>query len=87
MARGLLVAVHKSGSTWSYLAGEDMYGSSYTSAEETVEALAKILDNRNTWNHYSIKSIERAKELTFERFIERASQLIKKILLAFLSTP
>jgi len=80
MARGLPVVVHKSGGTWSDLASEGLYGLGYTDAEEAAEAIAKLMTNSNTWNLYAQKSIERAKELTFGKFVEKASTLIKKIL-------
>jgi len=80
MARGLPVTVHRSGGTWSDLAGEGIYGLSYTTSEEAVEMISKVLSDSSTWRYYSTKSIERARDLTFDKFVEKASQLIKKIL-------
>jgi glycosyltransferase involved in cell wall biosynthesis len=80
MARGLPVVVHKSGGTWSDLASEGLYGLGYTDAEEAAEAIVMLMTSSSTWNLYAQKSIERAKELTFGKFVEKASTLIKKIL-------
>jgi len=80
MARGLPVVVHKSGGTWSDLASEGLYGLGYTDSEEAAEVIAKLMTNSSTWNLYAQKSIEKAKELTFGKFVEKASTLIKKIL-------
>ena len=80
MARGLPVVVHRSGGTWSDLAGEGVYGLGYTTDDEAVEMISKVLSDNSTWRYYSTKSIERAKDLTFDRFVEKTSQLIKKIL-------
>jgi glycosyltransferase involved in cell wall biosynthesis len=80
MARGLPVVVHKSGGTWSDLASEGLYGLGYTDAEEAAEAIAKLMTDNSAWRHYSGKSIERARDLAFDKFIDKASQLLKKIL-------
>jgi hypothetical protein len=32
------------------------------------------------WSHYSRRAVERARDLTLDRFIERAFQLLEKIL-------
>jgi len=80
MARGLPVVIHASGGAWSDLAGEGVYGLGYGTAEEAAEALSKLINDSGTWSHYSKKSIERARDLTFDKFIERASQLFKRIL-------
>jgi len=80
MARGLPVVVHKSGGTWSDLASEGLYGLGYTDAEEAAEAIAKLMTDNSAWRHYSGKSIERARNLAFDKFIGKASQLLKKIL-------
>jgi glycosyltransferase involved in cell wall biosynthesis len=80
MARGLPVVIHKSGGTWSDLASEGLYGLGYTDAEEAAEAIAKLMTDNSAWRHYSGKSIERARDLAFDKFIGKASQLLKKIL-------
>uniref|UniRef100_A0A7J2U5I8 Glycosyltransferase n=1 Tax=Ignisphaera aggregans TaxID=334771 RepID=A0A7J2U5I8_9CREN len=80
MARGLPAVVHRSGGTWSDLVYEGGYGFGYTSADEAVEAIAKLMMDSATWRLYSQKAVERAKELTFGRFVEKAASLIKKIL-------
>jgi alpha-1,2-mannosyltransferase len=80
MARGLPVVVHRSGGAWSDLVYEGGYGFGYTSADEAVEAIAKLMMDSATWRLYSQKAVERAKELTFSRFVEKAALLIKKIL-------
>ena len=80
MARGLPVVVHKSGGTWSDLVYEGGYGLGYTSVDEAVEAIAKLMMDSATWRFYSQKAVERANELTFSRFVEKAASLIKKVL-------
>jgi len=42
--------------------------------------ISKVLSDSSTWRYHSTKSIERAIDLTFDKFVEKASQLIKKIL-------
>jgi glycosyltransferase involved in cell wall biosynthesis len=68
MARGLPVAVHRSGGAWTDLAEEGRYGLGYETAEEAKEAVAKLLTDRRTWRFFSQRSLERASKLTFERF-------------------
>ena len=80
MTRGLPAVVHRSGGTWSDLVYEGSYGLGYTSVDEAVDAIAKLMTDSATWRLYSQKAIERAKELTFNRFVEEASSLIKKVL-------
>ena len=79
MARGLPVVVHRSGGTWSDLAGEGSYGIGYTTAEEATEAVAKLLTDRGGWSYYSKKSTERALGLTLDRFTGRFTELLKKV--------
>jgi glycosyltransferase involved in cell wall biosynthesis len=78
MARGLPVVVHRSGGTWSDLAYEGSYGLGYTSVDEAVEAIAKLMTDSITWRLYSQKAVEKARELTFSRFVEKAASLIKR---------
>jgi glycosyltransferase involved in cell wall biosynthesis len=80
MARGLPVVVHKSGGAWSNLASEGLYGLGYTKAEEAAEAIVRLLTDGKVWKYFSEKSIEKAKTLTFSKFIENASNIVKKIL-------
>jgi glycosyltransferase involved in cell wall biosynthesis len=80
MARGLSVVVHKSGGPWSDLVMEGVHGLGYATAEEAVEVISKLLTDSSTWSYYSGKAVERVKGLTFNKFIEKAIQLIKKIL-------
>ncbi|MEM1637923.1 MAG: glycosyltransferase [Pyrobaculum sp.] len=74
MARGLPVVVHKSGGTWSDLAREGEAGLGYSSAEEAVEQLARLLTDRGAWSHYSRKSTERASDISLESFISGLSR-------------
>jgi len=80
MARGLPVVVHKSGGTWSDLASEGLYGLGYTSADEAVEAVVKLLTDASAWRHYSEKAIEKAEQLVFTKFMEKASSTLRKVL-------
>ena len=71
MARGLPVVVHKSGGTWTDLAEEGRYGLGYETAEEAVEALAKLLTQDAKFN-----TVEKAVELTYPKFRERFAKIL-----------
>jgi len=79
MARGLPTVVHKSGGTWSDLVSEGLVGLGYSSEEEVVEALAKLLTDGKLWRLYSQKSLERARELTLEKFAERLASAVRRV--------
>lgn len=79
MARGLPVVVHRSGGTWSDLAGEGTYGLGYSTADEACEVLVKVVTDPGRWSHYSTRSTERARELTIERFTRRFVELLRKL--------
>lgn len=79
MARGLPVVVHRSGGTWSDLVGEGVYGLGYSEVEEAVEALSKLLTDRDTWVAMSGRSIERVRDLTLEKFTQRFHKLLQGI--------
>ena len=80
MARGLPVVVHKSGGAWSDLAMNGEVGLGYETADEAVSAIAKLLTDGRAWSDYSRKSLERVRDITFDRFVERLAELVKKIL-------
>ena len=80
MARGLPVVVHKSGGTWSDLALNGEVGLGYESADEAVNALAKLLTDSRAWGDYSIKSLERVRDITFDKFVDRLAELVRRIL-------
>ena len=77
MARGLPVVVHRSGGTWSDLAGEGAYGLGYTTADEACEALARVITDPKLWSYYSRSSTEKAGGLTLGRFVERFVELLR----------
>jgi glycosyltransferase involved in cell wall biosynthesis len=79
MARGLPVAVHRSGGAWTDLAEEGRYGLGYETAEEAKEAVAKLLTDRRTWRFFSQRSLERASKLTFERFQEMSIKILSSL--------
>ena len=79
MARGLPVVVHRSGGAWSDLAMNGEVGLGYESVDEAVEALAKLLTDGKAWSHYSGKSLGRVGEITFDNFVSRLSELVKKL--------
>lgn len=79
MARGLPVVVHKSGGAWSDLAGAGEFGIGYSSAEEIKGAIAELLTDDKVWYFFSQRSLLRISELTFEKFIERAVNLLSRI--------
>lgn len=76
MAKGLPVAVHRSGGTWSDLVAEGSWGLGYDDVREAVEAVSKLMTNKRLWSIYSGKSVERVKNLTLARFIERFRGLL-----------
>jgi glycosyltransferase involved in cell wall biosynthesis len=71
MARGLPVVVHKSGGAWTDLAEEGRYGLGYETAEEAVEALARLLLQGARFN-----TVEKAGELTYPKFRERLAKVL-----------
>lgn len=77
MARGLPIVVHRSGGTWSDLAGDGEYGLGYDNTEGVIETLSKLLNDENSWRHYSNKSIFKARDLTIAKFIDRLRRLIE----------
>ena len=79
MARGLPVVVHRSGGTWSDLAGEGAYGLGYSTADGAAEAVLKLLVDGNSWKSTSRKSVERSKDLKFSNFISRLCGLVREL--------
>jgi len=71
MARGLPVVVHKSGGAWTDLAEEGRYGLGYETAEEAVEALARLLLQVAKFN-----TTEKARELTYPKFREKLAKVL-----------
>ncbi|ADY01922.1 glycosyl transferase, group 1 [Vulcanisaeta moutnovskia 768-28] len=80
MARGLPVVVHRSGGAWSDLAMSGEVGLGYENADEAVNAIAKLLTDGRAWGDYSRRSLERVRDITFDRFVERLAELVKKML-------
>jgi len=79
MARGLPVVVHRSGGAWSDLAENGKRGIGYESEEEAAEAVAELMSRGDLWRKYSQLSLEKAKELRYEKFKERLGSLIRKL--------
>lgn len=79
MAGGLPVVVHKSGGTWSDLTLGGQYGLGYSTAEEAVESLARLLTDERLWREYSRRSVDRARELTIDKFMERFLAVLRRI--------
>ncbi|GAB6947436.1 glycosyltransferase [Vulcanisaeta sp. JCM 16161] len=80
MARGLPVVVHKSGGAWSDLAMNGEVGLGYENTDEAIEALAKLMTDAKAWSNYSMKSLGRVRDITFDKFVERLAELVRKIL-------
>ncbi len=78
MARGLPVVVHESGGAWTDLALEGSCGLGYETESEAVEHLARLLTDEKLWTHFSKKSVERVRELTLEKFVEKFSEIVKR---------
>jgi alpha-1,2-mannosyltransferase len=71
MARGLPVVVHRSGGAWTDLAEEGRYGLGYETAEEAVEALARLLLQGAKFD-----ATEKARELTYPKFREKLARVL-----------
>jgi len=71
MARGLPVVVHKSGGAWTDLAEEGRYGLGYETAEEAMEALARLLLQGAKFD-----TTEKARELTCPEFREKLAKVL-----------
>jgi len=54
-------------------------GLGYESVDEAVNALAKLLTDVKVWNYYSGKSLGRVGEITFDKFVSRLSELVRKL--------
>lgn len=80
MARGLPVVVHKSGGAWSDLALNGEVGLGYEGVDEAVNALAKLMTDSRAWSNYSMKSLDRVRDITFDKFIDKLAELVRKIL-------
>ncbi len=80
MARGLPIVVHRSGGAWTDLALEGLCGLGYEGENEAVESLARLLTDGGLWRDYSRRSVERARELTLGKFVEKFSVTVKRFL-------
>lgn len=76
MAGGLPVAVHKSGGAWTDLAEEGNNGLGYLEEGEAAGILADLLIDKKKWKYYSLKSLSRVKELTFDNFINKVKKYL-----------
>jgi glycosyltransferase involved in cell wall biosynthesis len=79
MARGLPVVVHKSGGAWSDLAMGGEAGFGYEDVHEATNALARLLADPGVWRNYSMRSLGRVRDITFDRFVDRLGDLIKRV--------
>ncbi len=80
MARGLPVVVHRSGGAWSDLALNGEVGLGYEGVDEAVNALAKLITDSRAWSNYSMRSLDRVRDITFDKFIDKLTELVRKIL-------
>jgi glycosyltransferase involved in cell wall biosynthesis len=79
MARGLPVVVHRSGGAWSDLAMGGEVGLGYEGVDEAVNALTRLLTDAKVWNYYSGKSLGRVGEITFDKFVSKLSELVRRL--------
>lgn len=79
MANGLPVIAHKSGGAWSDLLEEGQISLGYENEEEAVNSIIKIITNKKLWTKISFKEINKAKNLIFEKYIEKFKQFLEKI--------
>jgi glycosyltransferase involved in cell wall biosynthesis len=75
LARGIPLAVHKSGGAWSDLAEEGRAGVGYTTSEEAIEAIRALISDSNLWNSLQREGLARVEQLSLGNFIEKLSQL------------
>lgn len=80
MARGVPVVIHRSGGAWSDIASEGIYCLGYDNEDGAVESLANLLVNERLWRSYSRRSIERVRELTLEKFVEKFLIIVKRLI-------
>lgn len=55
-------------------------GLGYENVDEAVNALAKLLTDSRAWSNYSIRSLDRVRDITFDKFVDRLAELVRKIL-------
>ncbi len=78
MARGLPTVVHKSGGTWSDLVEEGARGLGYSDVNDAINAVAKLITDGKAWSHYSLASVDKAKNMTLKVFINKFSEILKR---------
>ena len=78
MARGLPTVVHKSGGTWSDLVEEGARGLGYSDVNDAINAVAKLITDGKDWSHYSLASVDKAKNMTLKVFINKFSEILKE---------
>ena len=79
MASAIPVVVHKSGEPYYGIIGRGQYGMYYENINQLSLSI-KLLLNRNKWNHYSIKSIQRAKEYDYNVFRNKLKNIIEQLM-------
>jgi hypothetical protein len=67
----VMLVVHMVGGAWTDLAEEGRYGLGYETAEEAVEALARLLLQEAKFD-----TTEKARELTYPRFRKRLAKVL-----------
>ncbi len=45
-------------------------GLGYENTDEAIEALAKLMTDAKAWSNYSMKSLGRVRDITFDKFVE-----------------
>jgi glycosyltransferase involved in cell wall biosynthesis len=76
MAAGAVPIVHRSGGPWFDIISMGKYGYGYSSEEEAVEALCRVLTSDREFNRMSRLVMERAREFSFEKFRDRVKDII-----------
>ena len=80
MARGLPVTIHDSGGASSDIVENGLRGFVYNTAEEAAEKVVKLMNEERTWNMFSSRGLEKAENLTFDKFHARHKDIIEKII-------
>ncbi|WP_158304807.1 glycosyltransferase [Vulcanisaeta moutnovskia] len=76
MAAGAVPIVHRSGGPWFDIVDMGRYGYGYSSREEAVEALCRVLTSDREFARMSRLVVKRAREFSFEKFRDRVKDII-----------
>ena len=79
MASGCPVVVHKSGGAYEDITDYGKYGLVYSSVEELVECIDKLMSDLKVWTYYHDLSLRRNKEYSEDAFRNKFLKVIKRV--------